>query len=207
MVNLDFEEVWQKIRKLENQPPFTTLSEAHGRLNRIVGSTPTQLIRQTEKSDGTGWKNAKPVPRSAFENLWNRLHANNFVQLSDVKGYKYVVAACLVSVPDLGVVKATDRPLTIKLGSASTADAPNSNDDEDMEELGDRERIVLDPNICSGKPTIRGTRIMVNNILGMFAGGYSFNKILKAYPELSPLDVISAVEYASWVVDREPGVA
>ncbi len=48
---------------------------------------------------------------------------------------------------------------------------------------------------------------MVANILGMFAGGYSINRVLKDYPELSRLDVISAVEYASWVVDREKVVA
>ena len=79
-------------------------------------------------------------------------------------------------------------------------------EDEKMDEFGDRDRIVVDPNICSGKPTIRGTRIMVGNILGMFSGGYSINRILKAYPELSRLDVISAVEYASFVIDEREGV-
>lgn len=78
---------------------------------------------------------------------------------------------------------------------------------EKMNGFGDPERIVVDPEICSGKPTIKGTRIMVSNILGMFSGGYSINRILKAYPELSRLDVISAVEYASWVVDKEKVVA
>ncbi|PKB72646.1 MAG: hypothetical protein BZY75_05935 [SAR202 cluster bacterium Io17-Chloro-G7] len=76
-----------------------------------------------------------------------------------------------------------------------------------MWEFGDPERIVVDPNICSGNPTIRGTRIMVSNILGMFSGGYSINRVLKAYPELFRLDVISALEYSSWVVDREKVVA
>ena len=74
------------------------------------------------------------------------------------------------------------------------------------EEFGDLKRIVVDPDICSGKPTIRGTRIMVSNILGMFSGGYSINRILKAYPELSRLDVISAVEYASRTLDGEKTV-
>ena len=31
--------------------------------------------------------------------------------------------------------------------------------------------IVVDPNVCGGKPVIRGTRIMVRNILGLVAGG------------------------------------
>jgi len=65
------------------------------------------------------------------------------------------------------------------------------------------ERIVVDPNICSGKPTIRGTRIMVTNILGMVAGGYTRQQILEAYPELTPDDVTAALEYASHVVDEE----
>ena len=42
---------------------------------------------------------------------------------------------------------------------------------------------------------------MLSNVLGMFAGGYTINRIQKAYPELSRLDVISAVEYASRVID------
>jgi uncharacterized protein (DUF433 family) len=65
------------------------------------------------------------------------------------------------------------------------------------------DRIVVDPNICSGKPTVRGTRIMVKNILGMVAGGYTRKQILDAYPELTPDDVTAALEYASHVVDEE----
>ena len=76
-----------------------------------------------------------------------------------------------------------------------------------MNGFGDPERIVVDPEICSGKPTIRGTRIMVSNVLGMFSGGYSINRILKAYPQLSRLDVISALEFASRVVDGEKTIA
>ena len=205
MAQLEFEEVWEMLRQLESQPPFQTL--VHSRLNRIIGSTSTQLVRQTERSDGTGWKDAKSVPRTAFENLWNRLREGKVVQLSDIKGYKYVVAACLVSVPELRVEKIKDRPLTLKLKTAPEVSTQMNTDDEDAHEFGDPQRIVVDPEICSGKPTIRGTRIMVANILGMFAGGYTFNRILKAYPQLSRLDVISAVEYASWVVDTEKVVA
>ncbi|MBM3943210.1 MAG: DUF433 domain-containing protein [SAR202 cluster bacterium] len=47
------------------------------------------------------------------------------------------------------------------------------------------ERIVVNPQIYGGKPTIRGTRIMVKNILGMLAGGYTVERVLQAYPELS----------------------
>ena len=54
------------------------------------------------------------------------------------------------------------------------------------------DRIVVDPKICSGKPTIRGTRIMVKNILGMVAGGYTVPQILNAYPDLTHQDVTAA---------------
>jgi uncharacterized protein (DUF433 family) len=57
--------------------------------------------------------------------------------------------------------------------------------------------IVADPEICGGKPTIKGTRIMVRNILGMMAGGYTVEKILAAYPELTQEMVLAALEYAA----------
>ncbi|SPF53803.1 hypothetical protein SBA4_5890002 [Candidatus Sulfopaludibacter sp. SbA4] len=40
------------------------------------------------------------------------------------------------------------------------------------------DRIEANPWICGGKPVIRGTRIMVRNILGMVAGGYSVDRII-----------------------------
>lgn len=65
------------------------------------------------------------------------------------------------------------------------------------------DRISVDPKVCSGKPCIRGTRIMVKNILGMIAGGYSIERILQAYPELTREDVVGALDYASKVIDEE----
>jgi uncharacterized protein (DUF433 family) len=69
------------------------------------------------------------------------------------------------------------------------------------------DRIAVDPQICSGKPVIRGTRIMVMNILGMVAGGYSVDRIVQAYPELTPADVSAALEYAARVVAEEQVLA
>jgi len=100
----------------------------------------------------------------------------------------------------LGVEVTSKRPLTLRLAQPDKLNT-NRGDDDDEEEFGDLQRIVVDPEICSGKPTIRRTQIMVSNVLGMFAGGYTINRIQKAYPELSRLDVISAVEYASRVID------
>ena len=68
-------------------------------------------------------------------------------------------------------------------------------------------QIIVDPNICSGKPIIKGTRIMVKNILGMFAGGYTLDRILSAYPELKAEQVQEALEYAAAVIDEEQVIA
>lgn len=65
------------------------------------------------------------------------------------------------------------------------------------------DRISVDPKVCSGKPCIRGTRILVTNVLGMVAGGYTIDKILEAYPELARADIVEALEYASQVIDEE----
>ena len=63
------------------------------------------------------------------------------------------------------------------------------------------DRILIDPMICHGKPCIRGTRIMVKNIMGMFAGGYTIEKILLAYPELIKEDILAAIEYVTQLSD------
>ena len=66
-----------------------------------------------------------------------------------------------------------------------------------------KNRIVIDPQICSGKPVIRGTRIMVKNILGMVAGGRTPAQIVQSYPEITTDDVSAALEYAAEVVAEE----
>ena len=69
------------------------------------------------------------------------------------------------------------------------------------------ERISITSEICSGKPCIRGTRIMVKNILGMISGGYDFPRIMDAYPELTEDDIREALDYAAYVIDDEKVVA
>ena len=63
------------------------------------------------------------------------------------------------------------------------------------------DRISVDPAVCGGKPCIKGTRIMVRNILGMIAGGYAIERVLAEYPSIAREDVAAALEYASRVVD------
>jgi len=69
------------------------------------------------------------------------------------------------------------------------------------------EWIIVDAKICGGKPVIRGTRIMVRNILGMVAGGYTVERIVDAYPELTREMIAAALAYAAAVVDEEQVIA
>jgi uncharacterized protein (DUF433 family) len=63
--------------------------------------------------------------------------------------------------------------------------------------------VTVDPGICHGKPIIRGTRIMVSNILSLFAGGYTMAQILDYYPELSQEAIKGALEYTIQVLGEE----
>jgi len=69
-----------------------------------------------------------------------------------------------------------------------------------MEQL---DRITVDPKICLGQPTVRGTRITVSVILKMLAGGKTVQDVLDAYPELEVEDVYQAMQYAAWVVSDQ----
>ncbi|MBW1983073.1 MAG: DUF433 domain-containing protein [Deltaproteobacteria bacterium] len=59
------------------------------------------------------------------------------------------------------------------------------------------ERISIDPNVCSGKPCIRGTRIWVSLIVDNIAAGIPEEEILAAYPSLSREDIKAALAYAA----------
>ena len=54
-----------------------------------------------------------------------------------------------------------------------------------------------------GKPTIKGTRIPVYLILNLIAAGYNFDRIIKAYPELTKKDIKAALEYAQSAMRNE----
>ncbi len=60
-----------------------------------------------------------------------------------------------------------------------------------------RERISIDPNICHGKPCIKGTRIWVSLIVDNLASGSSEDEILEAYPSLTREDIKVALAYAA----------
>ena len=60
-----------------------------------------------------------------------------------------------------------------------------------------KERISIDPNVCHGKPCLRGTRIWVSLIVDNLASGSSEEEILTAYPSLTRDDIRAALAYAA----------
>ncbi len=59
------------------------------------------------------------------------------------------------------------------------------------------ERISIDPNICFGKPCIRGTRIWVSLILDFLANGTNMEELLEEYPQLTRADILAAIAYGA----------
>jgi uncharacterized protein (DUF433 family) len=63
-------------------------------------------------------------------------------------------------------------------------------------------RITIDPEVCGGRPCIRGLRIRVKDILDMLAGGATRQEILTDYPYLEDEDITAALDYASRATDH-----
>lgn len=66
-----------------------------------------------------------------------------------------------------------------------------------------RKHIAVSPDICHGKPCVKGTRIMVSIILDYLAAGDSMDEILEQYPILSRDNVRAAQAYAAWLAREE----
>lgn len=58
-------------------------------------------------------------------------------------------------------------------------------------------RISVNPNICFGKPCIRGHRIWVSLILDLMASGMSHQEILEDYPGLEEEDLLACLAYGA----------
>lgn len=65
------------------------------------------------------------------------------------------------------------------------------------------DRIEIDPEICHGKPCIRGTRIMVSVILEWLEAGKTFDEIIDAYPSLKKEDISAAIRFARKLAEDE----
>ena len=58
-------------------------------------------------------------------------------------------------------------------------------------------RISIDPDICGGKPCIKGHRIWVSLILDFLASGATISEILEEYPQLQTEDILACIAYGA----------
>ena len=65
------------------------------------------------------------------------------------------------------------------------------------------DRITINPEVMVGKPTIRGLRITVEQILKALAGGITIKELLEDYPELETEDIQAVLLYAAELVSEE----
>jgi uncharacterized protein (DUF433 family) len=68
-------------------------------------------------------------------------------------------------------------------------------------------RITVDPEVCGGRPCIRGLRVRVKDVLDMLAGGVTRSEILEDFPYLENDDITAALEFASRAADQPIVVA
>jgi uncharacterized protein (DUF433 family) len=57
--------------------------------------------------------------------------------------------------------------------------------------------IEIDPEVCNGRPVLRGTRIAVQSVLEMLAAGDSVEDVREAFPSLGREQVLACVEHAT----------
>lgn len=62
------------------------------------------------------------------------------------------------------------------------------------------ERISINPRICHGEPCIKGTRIMVTNILAALSEGLTMEEILQDFPGIAIEDIRACIAFANDVV-------
>ncbi len=58
-------------------------------------------------------------------------------------------------------------------------------------------RITIDPEVCHGKPSIRGLRYPVESMLELLASGMTIPQLLEDYPDLEKDDFLAFIEYAA----------
>lgn len=63
--------------------------------------------------------------------------------------------------------------------------------------------ITIDPDVCNGKPTIRGQRITVQTILEFLSAGDSADEILEQYPTLTKEDIQTCLAFATRLMGQK----
>jgi uncharacterized protein (DUF433 family) len=92
--------------------------------------------------------------------------------------------------------------LSIKINERTFASASNLCLYNSMATTYLTECITVDPEICFGKPCIKGTRIRVVDVLDNLASGASAQEIVDDYPELTLEDISAALRYAAVIAAR-----
>jgi uncharacterized protein (DUF433 family) len=64
------------------------------------------------------------------------------------------------------------------------------------------DRITFNPKVMGGRACIRGLRVTVGTIVGLFASGHGRAEILKLYPYLEEEDISQALRYAAWRLEE-----
>lgn len=64
------------------------------------------------------------------------------------------------------------------------------------------DRIEIDPDVCNGRPVVRGTRIAVQSVLEFLSAGDSVEEVLEEYPDLTRDDVLACLAFASSLMEH-----
>src|SRR5262249_42469453 len=87
----------------------------------------------------------------------------------------------------------TPKPIPAQAAQQACEPVPES---EEMT-MDWRDRITVDPQVLVGKPIVRGTRLSVEFIIGLFAQGWIEAQVLENYPRLTHDDIVACFAYAS----------
>ena len=66
-------------------------------------------------------------------------------------------------------------------------------------------RITIDPEICHGKPVVRGLRFPVEALLEYLAAGDSFDDLKTEFPDLEPDDLRACIQFAAECLKKKSG--
>ena len=61
------------------------------------------------------------------------------------------------------------------------------------------QRISIDPNICEGKATVKGTRMTVEFVLKLMGSGYTAADVVHEYPDVEIEDVYECAKFGAWL--------
>ena len=65
------------------------------------------------------------------------------------------------------------------------------------------EPIEINPDVCNGRPVIRGTRITVQTILEFLGAGDSIESVMQEYPSLKRDDILACLRYSSRILGNK----